>query len=110
MDTTLPIATDAIAIEPNQASNQRAWADWAGMLASIGCAIHCAAMPLVIGYLPLLGIGWLADESFHQVMTGICFVLAAAAFRAWLEEASQPDAGDGRCRRDHDPRDGGVCR
>lgn len=37
-------------------------------------------MPLVIGYLPVLGLGWLADESFHQVMAALCLVLAAVAF------------------------------
>ena len=31
---------------------RQAWADWAGMLASVGCAIHCASLPLLIGYLP----------------------------------------------------------
>ncbi|MEN0109380.1 MAG: MerC domain-containing protein [Planctomycetota bacterium] len=56
------------------------WADLAGMTASIGCAIHCAAMPLVIGYLPMLGLGWLAGEGFHQAMAILCFALAAAAF------------------------------
>lgn len=56
------------------------WADWAGMTASIGCAIHCAAMPLVIAYLPTLGLGWLADEGFHQSMAVICMALAIAAF------------------------------
>ncbi|REK17427.1 MAG: MerC domain-containing protein [Planctomycetota bacterium] len=57
-----------------------AWADGAGMIASIGCAIHCAAMPLVLAYLPLLGLEWLAGEEFHRWMAGVCLVLAAAAF------------------------------
>jgi drug/metabolite transporter (DMT)-like permease len=55
-------------------------ADWAGMVASIGCAIHCAAMPLVLAYLPSLGLGWLAEEGFHRWMAVVCFALAAAAF------------------------------
>lgn len=55
-------------------------ADGAGLFASVACAIHCAAMPLAISYLPMLGLGWLADESFHQVMAAVCFVLAASAF------------------------------
>lgn len=55
-------------------------ADGAGLIASIACAIHCAAMPLVIGYLPMLGLSWLADESFHRVMAGVCFALAIGAF------------------------------
>ena len=56
------------------------WADWAGMIASIGCAVHCAAMPLVLAYLPTLGLGWLASDGFHKWMALICFALAAAAF------------------------------
>lgn len=58
----------------------RASADLAGLVASIACAIHCAAMPLVIGYLPMLGLSWLADESFHRVMAVVCFALALSAF------------------------------
>jgi len=56
------------------------WGDWVGMVASIGCAIHCAAMPLVIAYLPALGLSFLADEAFHQWMALACFVIALTAF------------------------------
>ncbi len=56
------------------------WSDSAGMLASIGCAIHCAAMPFVIGYLPALGLSFLADEAFHKWMAVACFAIALAAF------------------------------
>lgn len=64
-------------------------ADGAGLIASVACAIHCAAMPLVIGYLPMLGLSWLANESFHQVMAAVCFVLAASAFwPGWRKHGS----------------------
>ncbi|MDG2383937.1 MAG: MerC domain-containing protein [Pirellulaceae bacterium] len=56
------------------------WSDLAGMTASLGCAIHCATMPLVIGYLPSLGLTWIADEGFHQWMAVSCVVIALAAF------------------------------
>lgn len=56
------------------------WSDSAGLLASIGCAIHCAAMPFVIGYLPALGLSFLADEAFHKWMAFACFAIALAAF------------------------------
>jgi hypothetical protein len=56
------------------------WSDSLGMIASIGCAIHCAAMPFVIAYLPSLGLNFLADESFHQWMAVGCFAIAVAAF------------------------------
>lgn len=42
--------------------------DKLGMGVSIACAIHCAALPLIIGALPLLGISFLANEYFE---TGI---------------------------------------
>lgn len=54
--------------------------DQAGIIASLACAVHCAAMPLVLGYLPMLGLDWLADESFHRVMALVCFALAVSAF------------------------------
>ena len=56
------------------------WADWAGMFASISCAIHCAAMPLVLAYLPALGLEWMNESGFHRWMTLICFTLALVAF------------------------------
>ncbi|EMI22630.1 signal peptide-domain containing protein [Rhodopirellula maiorica SM1] len=56
------------------------WSDCAGMVASIGCAIHCAAMPFVIAYLPALGLSFLADEAFHKWMAIGCFVIALSAF------------------------------
>ena len=57
-----------------------AWRDSLGIVASIGCAIHCAAMPFVIAYLPALGLSFLADEGFHQWMAVACFLIAIAAF------------------------------
>ena len=56
------------------------WKDFLGITASVACAIHCAAMPFVIGFLPALGLTFLADESFHKWMAGACFVFALAAF------------------------------
>ena len=37
-------------------------------------------MPMVVSYLPLFGLEFLADESFHRWMAVICFVIALAAF------------------------------
>ena len=56
------------------------WRDLVGIVASIGCAIHCAAMPFVISYLPALGLSFLADESFHKWMALACFLIAIFAF------------------------------
>jgi len=82
-DNALPAA-----IAPTNVSSYR---DWVGIVASVGCAIHCAAMPFVLAFLPALGLSFLADEAFHQWMALICFVVALAAFipgyrqhRRWL--------------------------
>ncbi len=54
--------------------------DWFGVLCSFGCAIHCAAMPLLIATLPsLTSIQWLADPLFHQVVAVLCGVLVVRA-------------------------------
>jgi len=59
---------------------QALWQDYAGVVASVACAVHCAAMPLVIGFLPALGLSFLGHPSFHQWMAGICGVVALTAF------------------------------
>lgn len=56
------------------------WGDWLGIGASIGCAIHCAAMPFVLAYLPALGLGFLMDEAFHKWMVLVCLLIACTAF------------------------------
>ncbi len=57
-----------------------AWRDWLGVTASILCAVHCAAMPFVVGFLPLLGLDFLADPAFHIWMLSLCIGLAFLAF------------------------------
>jgi hypothetical protein len=58
----------------------RCWRDLAGVVASGACVVHCLAMPLVITYLPLLGLSWLTDHRFHQWMAAGCAVVAFSAF------------------------------
>ena len=77
------VDTDAAGLTPEPTPTPTApgaWSDWLGMAASIGCAIHCAAMPFVIAYLPALGLSFLADEAFHKWMAVGCFVIALFAF------------------------------
>ena len=57
-----------------------AWRDWLGVTASVCCAIHCAAMPFLIAWLPAMGLRFLADESFHKWMALVCFLIAIVAF------------------------------
>lgn len=42
--------------------------DNAGACLSFACAIHCLAMPFLIGVLPLIGLGFLVSESAEQVI------------------------------------------
>jgi hypothetical protein len=72
--TTIDVGAD---VSPSKSST---WKDWMGIVASIGCAIHCAALPFVIAYLPALGLSFLADEAFHKWMALICFLIAIVAF------------------------------
>ena len=74
---TLEITSLQPAADETQTST---WRDWLGIVASIGCAIHCAAMPFVFAYLPAWGLSFLADESFHKWMALACFLIAIAAF------------------------------
>ncbi|MDJ0877881.1 MAG: MerC domain-containing protein [Halieaceae bacterium] len=33
---------------------------------SVGCLLHCLALPVALALLPTLSIDWLTDESFHR--------------------------------------------
>jgi hypothetical protein len=46
-----------------------------GMTASIACAIHCAALPLVATALPLLGLEFLANVWVEIIMIVLSLVL-----------------------------------
>jgi len=73
--------TQSISINQDlKAGGSQSFRDFLGIAASVLCAIHCAAMPFVVGFLPLLGLSFLADPSFHKWMVGVCLVLALLAF------------------------------
>ena len=92
-------AVSAESAEQTVRSGWFGWSDWAGMVASVGCAIHCAAMPFVIAYLPTLGLSFLADEAFHQWMAVGCLTLAFDCVHPGASEAWTIGAGARRqCR------------
>lgn len=73
-----------------------ALADLTGLIASIGCAIHYAAMPIVIGYPPMLGLDWPATQGFHQAIAVICAGIAIAAFfPGWRKHKKRFPAASG---------------
>ena len=51
--------------------------DKAGVVASFLCAIHCAAMPLVVTLLPLLGLSFLASEPVEWALLGASATLGS---------------------------------
>lgn len=53
--------------------------DKIGTAASLTCAIHCAAMPLVITLLPLLGLTFLADERLEWGLLGLSATLGVSS-------------------------------
>lgn len=59
--------------------------DRVGTWASSLCALHCCAMPFLIGVLPILGVSFLATNEFEWTMIAIAGVLggygAYAGFR-----------------------------
>ena len=57
---------------------QRA-ADRIGLSASTICAIHCAAMPLMLSALPTLGLGFLAEGAFELAMIATSIIIAAVS-------------------------------
>lgn len=51
-------------------------ADRVGATASLLCALHCAALPLLLTVLPALGLGFLADHRFERVFIAFASALA----------------------------------
>lgn len=53
--------------------------DVVGSTASLCCAVHCIALPLVITLLPVLGLGFLSSEGFEWGMIAVSITLATLA-------------------------------
>ena len=53
--------------------------DKIGITASIACAIHCAALPVIITSLPLLGLGFLANIWFEMGMISLSLIIGTYA-------------------------------
>jgi len=59
-----------------QTLNSNSFWDKTGATVSWVCAVHCLAMPLMISFLPLLGISFLAPEGIEYLIIGISIVIA----------------------------------
>jgi hypothetical protein len=58
----------------------QSWVDSLGASVSIGCAIQCILFPLLIGVLPLVGLGFLAGDGAEKVFLGTSIILALVSF------------------------------
>ena len=63
------------------------WKDRLGIFASVTCAIHCAATPVLLATLPALKFTeWMARPMFHKVAAGVCCsIVAMAIWPAFLK-------------------------
>ena len=68
--------TDTNASAPDERLAQLT--DRIGATASFVCALHCAALPLVVALLPALGLGFLASHLFERVFV-VCAILFATS-------------------------------
>jgi hypothetical protein len=63
--------------------------DKLGITASIGCAIHCAGLPLLMTFLPMFGLEFLANGWVEVSMIGISvFVGGCALIRTYANHKS----------------------
>lgn len=53
--------------------------DRAGALASFTCAAHCAAMPLLTGFMPVLGLGFLLNEKIELLLIVLSIGIATSS-------------------------------
>ena len=53
----------------------------AALVSSI-CAVHCLATPFLVGVLPLLGLGFVAEAWFEWAMLAVAAVIVGVAQKA----------------------------
>lgn len=64
----------------NRLNGMNRWKDSLGIGASVLCAIHCAATPILLAVLPNLSLtGWMASPWFHQAAAFVCVILVASS-------------------------------
>ena len=82
--------TDSLADSVEEAvPNHTLW-DRLGIAGSILCVIHCAATPLLIGYLSAFGLSILGDELIHQALAILLLVIALLAFIPGFKNHKNP--------------------
>ena len=57
-----------------------------GGTASLICAVHCAAMPFIITFLPLMGLSFLASETTEYILLFAATALAVTSLCAGYQK------------------------
>lgn len=63
--------------------------DRMGASASFICAIHCAAMPLIITLLPFVGLSFLADQRLEWLLVGLSAIMGVSSLCLGYREHGQ---------------------
>ena len=58
----------------------RSWVDSLGTTVSIACAIQCSVFPLLIGVLPLFGLGFLLGDGIEKIFVTTSILIAVSSF------------------------------
>ena len=58
----------------------RSWVDSLGTTVSIACAIQCSVFPLLIGVLPLFGLGFLLGGGVEKIFVMTSILIAVSSF------------------------------
>ena len=59
---------------------RHSWIDSFGATVSIACAIQCSIFPLLIGVLPLVGLGFLLNDHVETIFLVIAIVVGIGSF------------------------------
>ena len=68
------------------------FADRFGATASFVCAVHCAALPLVLSALPALGLGFLANHRIERGFIVFAILLASVSLSSGVRRHGRYDA------------------
>jgi hypothetical protein len=69
---------EVLAVRPSRKAPSAIF-DRLGAVLGFACAIHCMVVPLLLGVLPALGLGFLADEAVDHTIVAIATASAAIA-------------------------------
>jgi hypothetical protein len=87
----MSLRTDAVP-PPATARRGARVVDRVGATASFACAVHCVALPFVLGLLPLIGLGFLASHTFERVFVVFAVLLASASMLTAYRHHRRPQA------------------